>query len=59
MAQLKRTGQDREEELRYSSLAVLDDWPHNVAWTRRDLHQNNQLRTANDREMARYEREQP
>ena len=59
MAQLKRTGQDREEELRYPSLAVLDDRPHNVAWTRRDLHQNNQLRTANDREMARYEREQP
>ena len=56
MARLKRTGQEREE-LRCSSLAVLDDRPHNVAWTRRGLHQNNQLRKANDREMARYERE--
>ena len=58
MAQLKETGQDREEELGYSSLAILDDRSHNVVWTRRDLHQNNQLRKANDREMSRYEREQ-
>ena len=58
MAQLKRTGQDGEEELRYSFLAILDDRPHNVVWTRRDLHQNNQLRKANDRELTRYEREQ-
>ena len=43
MAQLKRTGQDGEEEIRYSSLAILDGRPHNVVWTRRDLHQNNQL----------------
>ena len=58
MVQLKRTGQNGEEEPRYSSLAILDDRPHNVAWTRRDLHQNNPLRKTNDREMARYEREQ-
>ena len=51
LAQLKRTEQNREEELGYSSLAVLDDRPHNVAWTRRDLHQNNQLSKANDRQM--------
>ena len=58
MAQLKRTGQDGDEELRYSSPAILDDRPHNMVWTRRDLHQNNQFRKANDREMARYKREQ-
>ena len=58
MAQLERTGQDGEEEIRYSSLAILDDRPHNVVWTRRYLHQNNQFRKTSDREMARYEREQ-
>ena len=59
MAQLKRTGQDREEELRYSSLAVLDDRPHNVVWTRRDLHQNSQLRKANDRERHEMNAKRP
>ena len=58
MPQLKRIGKDIGEEIRYSSLPILDDRPHNVVWTRRDLHQNDQLRKANDREMARYEREQ-
>ena len=51
--------QEREGEVRYSSLAILDDRLHNVVWTRRDpCTRIISFRKANDREMARYEREQ-
>ena len=51
--------QERAGEVRYSSLAILDGRLHNVVWTRRDPYTRIiSFRKANDREMARYEREQ-
>ena len=51
--------QERRGEIRYSSLAMLDERLHNVVWTRRDPYTRIiSVRKANDREIARYEREQ-
>ena len=51
--------QERGGETRYASLAMLDDRLHHLVWTRRNLYTRTiSLRKANDREIARYERQQ-
>ena len=51
--------QQRGGETRYASLAMLDGRLHHLVWTRRDLYTRTiSLRKANDREIARYERQQ-
>ena len=51
--------QERGDETRYASLAMLDDRLYHLVWTHRDPYTRIiSLRKANDREIARYEREQ-
>ncbi len=50
--------QERNGEFRYSSLGLIGDRLYNVVWTPRGRNTRIiSLRKANDREIARYERE--
>ena len=51
--------QERSGEVRYSSLVMIADRLYNVVWTPRGPNTRIiSFRKANDREIARYEREQ-